>query len=262
MKLYATWRRGNEFRLKNKKQKENKKWSWLILLTILLISSELFVSLGEIFFSFSPSVKAATEEKKIFSFSDFDEKICDLNLPLSSFDNPTLVVYRRETLCFEKNFLSLEEKELDEKEREQKQLTYVIRQILTDTPMESMIESISQQEKIVAAFLVGIALKESGLGKHAPFQNGNDCFNYWGFKGKQNPTKSGYSCFDSPHQAVETVGARLQQLALEQNRNTPNKMIIWKCGNSCQGHSEKSVQKWISDVNIYFSKINQPQKPL
>jgi len=129
--------------------------------------------------------------------------------------------------------------------------------ILTGTPMENMIEPISEQNQTVAAFLVGIALKESQFGKHSPKLNGQDCYNYWGYRGiRQKMGTGGHTCFDSPEDAVETVAKRLNTL-VEQGRTTPQKMIIWKCGLSCASHSPQSVSKWISDVSIYFDKINQ-----
>ena len=118
-----------------------------------------------------------------------------------------------------------------------------------------MIKPISKQNKIVAAFLVGIALKESGFGKHAPVLNGQNCYNYWGYRGKRTRMGTGgYTCFDSPEDAVETVGKRLQTLAIKQHRNTPQKMLIWKCGNSCASHNPASVTKWVNDVSIYFNQ--------
>ena len=132
-----------------------------------------------------------------------------------------------------------------------------IARILIGTPMEKMIESISKQDKTVAAFLVGIALKESGLGKHVPVLNGQDCYNYWGYRGKRSRMGTGgHTCFNSPEDAVETVGKRIHTLAIKQKRNTPQKMLIWKCGSSCATHSPAGVAKWVSDVSIYFNQIN------
>ncbi len=137
------------------------------------------------------------------------------------------------------------------------ELEDTIARILMGTPMEKMIKPISKQDKLVAAFLVGIALKESGLGKHAPVFNGKDCYNYWGYRGKRSKMGTGgHTCFDSPEDAIETVGKRLATLALEQNRNTPQKMLVWKCGNSCSKHNPAGVTKWVKDVSIYFDQIN------
>lgn len=132
-----------------------------------------------------------------------------------------------------------------------------IASVLVGTPMEQMIEPISKQNKTVAAFLVGIALKESGFGKHVPILNGQDCYNYWGYRGKRaRMGTGGHTCFNSPEDAVETVGKRLHTLAIKQKRNTPKKMLIWKCGNSCSTHSPAGIAKWVSDVSIHFNQIN------
>ena len=72
----------------------------------------------------------------------------------------------------------------------------------------------------------------------------------------RSSTGGSYSCFSSPEQAVEVVGKRLKKLAIDQQRNTPEKMIVWKCGNSCVGHDPAGVAKWIQDVSANFNKIN------
>ena len=129
--------------------------------------------------------------------------------------------------------------------------------ILSGTPMENMIEPISKQDRTIAAFLVGIALKESQLGKHSPKLHGQDCYNYWGYRGKRTKMGTGgHTCFDNPEDAVNTVSKRLKTLVFKQHRTTPQKMLIWKCGNSCATHSPNSVAKWVADVSIYFNKLN------
>ncbi len=114
---------------------------------------------------------------------------------------------------------------------------------------------IAKQNKKTAAFLVAIAKKESNWGKFAPQKNGRDCYNYWGYRGKENPTISGFSCFDSPEQAVEIVGSRLTKLIEQEKIDTPREMIVWKCGSNCEAHKAYSVNKWIRDVDFYFNKI-------
>ena len=129
--------------------------------------------------------------------------------------------------------------------------------ILVGTPMENMIEPISQQDKIIAAFLVGIALKESQLGRHSPKFQGQECYNYWGYRGRSaRKGTNGYSCFNSPEEAISVISKRLNTFVFKQHRNTPQKMLIWKCGNSCATHSPASVAKWVADVSIYFNKLN------
>ena len=194
------------------------------------------------------------ELKRISNASLMQEIICQKQKETFSPVNPALNDYRLKTLCQDKLNLSKQpEIAVKEKEAWQKQ----VEEILLNTPMVNMKEAIIQQKKVVAAFLVGIALKESHFGRHTPRKNGKSCFNYWGYKGGQNPTKGGYSCFSSPTEAVKIVGKRLEKLAIKQKRNTPQKMIIWKCGSSCASHSPQGVSKWISDVSINFNRINQ-----
>lgn len=122
-------------------------------------------------------------------------------------------------------------------------------------PIEVMLPYIARCDLSVASFLIAIAKKESDWGEHAPRKANRDCYNYWGYRGTYNQTDSGYSCFDSPQQAIETVGNRIQAL-IKKKIDTPQKMIIWKCGSSCDGHDPMGVKKWISDVALYYDKLN------
>lgn len=127
--------------------------------------------------------------------------------------------------------------------------------ITKGTPMEKMTKSISERNKAVAAFMIGIAMKESKFGLYSPKKkNGADCYNYWGYRGKENPTVNGYSCFDSPEHAVKVVGDRIENL-VNKGVKTPAQMVVWKCGSSCAGHSPESVAKWIKDVSIHYYDI-------
>ena len=121
-------------------------------------------------------------------------------------------------------------------------------------PLEEMVSSIGKQNKEVAKYLVAIAKKESAWGKNSPEKDGRDCYNYWGYRGAYNQTESGYSCFDNPGQAVRIVGRRIGEL-LKQNIKTPEDMIVWKCGRTCDGHGDANVQKWIDDVGYYYYKL-------
>jgi len=129
-----------------------------------------------------------------------------------------------------------------------------INKMISDQPIKKMVPYIVQQDKITAAYLVAIAKKESNWGKYSPKKDGRDCYNYWGYRGQENTTLSGYSCFDSPEQAVEVVGGRIAEL-VSQNIDTPKEMVVWKCGSTCAGHESYSVKKWITDVNFYYQKI-------
>lgn len=128
------------------------------------------------------------------------------------------------------------------------------RNILSGYPMEEMVPALARQNKDVAAFLIGIAKKESNWGVHTPKKDGRECYNFWGFKGGYKLTPDGYSCFDSPEQAVDMVGARIQDL-IAKKIDTPARMVVWKCGSTCKGHDPVAVAKWISDVSIYYYRL-------
>ncbi len=125
--------------------------------------------------------------------------------------------------------------------------------ILKGTPMEEMAPIIAKKDRTVAAFLVGIAMKESGFGKHVPVLNGKNCYNYWGYRGiRAKMGTGGHTCFDSPQDAVDTVGGRLERL-VKTDVDTPEEMVLWKCGSAC--NEDANAGKWINDVNINFSKL-------
>ncbi len=127
-------------------------------------------------------------------------------------------------------------------------------EMLAGFPMEKMIPALNGRSPEVAAYLIAIAKKESDWGAHSPKKAGKECHNYWGYKGGYHQTASGYSCFDSPEQAIAVVGDRLESL-LDKGINTPEKMLVWKCGASCAGHDPDGVRKWISDVKSYHNKL-------
>lgn len=131
-----------------------------------------------------------------------------------------------------------------------------IKEMVKGYPIEQMVPYILEKDNMTAAFLVSIAKKESNWGKRVPVLNGEDCFNYWGYRGiRDRMGTGGHTCFDSPEDAVDTVGKRIETLIRKYELTTPADMIIWKCGSSCAGHSDTGVRKWISDVELYFSKI-------
>lgn len=128
--------------------------------------------------------------------------------------------------------------------------------ILVGYPMDAMVPDIAKQDRKVAAFLIGIAKKESDWGKHVPKKSGQDCYNYWGYKGQAgNGSALGYACFATLEEAVATVGGRLNHFVYDTKRDTPEKMLIWKCGNSCVGHSPEGVRSWVGSVSMYYQKI-------
>lgn len=125
-------------------------------------------------------------------------------------------------------------------------------------PIERMAGILARKDRDVAAFMVAIAKKESNWGKRKPVLNGQDCYNYWGYRGKSEKMgSSGHTCFDSPRQAISVVSKRIDELINTYGRDTARKMIVWKCGYSCAGHSDESVRKWISDVDFYLRKVSE-----
>ncbi|OGI26250.1 MAG: hypothetical protein A3J76_01565 [Candidatus Moranbacteria bacterium RBG_13_45_13] len=149
------------------------------------------------------------------------------------------------------------QKELAKREsgEDRNELKEDVADIVKNTPMAAMTDAISQKPRPVAAFIVGIAMKESKFGVYSPKKGGRDCYNYWGFKGGGTTVAGGYTCFASPEQAVDAVGGKIEKMVAKGVR-TPAQAISWKCGSSCAGHGEANVRKWISDVAINFYKIN------
>lgn len=143
------------------------------------------------------------------------------------------------------------------KERLEEAFENEVRSLVAGYPIEVMAPYIAKQDRNVAAFLVGIAKKESDWGRHVPTRGGQDCYNYWGYKGAGSLGSSmGYGCFSDPEEAIDVVGARLYTLVVEKKNTTPNDMVIWKCGSrSCAGHEPGSVVKWIRDVDVYYSRL-------
>jgi len=130
-----------------------------------------------------------------------------------------------------------------------------INKMVSGYPIEEMSPYISEQDRTTAAFLVAIAKKESNWGKISPQKNGKTCYNYWGYRGTYNQTDSGYSCFDSPQQAISVVGKRIGEL-IDKKIDSPKKMVVaWKCGFDCSTHSFFSVKKWEWDVGFYFDRV-------
>lgn len=131
-----------------------------------------------------------------------------------------------------------------------------VREMVKGHPIEEMLPYIFTKDRVTAAFLIGIAKKESNWGKRRPVLDGQDCFNYWGYRGQRRLMGSGgHTCFNSREDAVDTVAKRLETLIHSERLNTPAKLIVWKCGMSCEGHGRESVQKWISDVDAYYSEM-------
>lgn len=146
-----------------------------------------------------------------------------------------------------------------EKANDKKYLESEIRQMVKGYPIEKMAPYIAEKDRTVAAFIVGIAKKESAWGKRVPVLNGQDCYNYWGYRQKRVLMGTGgHTCFNSPKDAVDTVAKRIETLVEEHGKDTPAKMVdTWKCGTSCEG--DKGAGKWISDVTTYFNEIKEEE---
>jgi len=127
-------------------------------------------------------------------------------------------------------------------------------EMLVGYPIEQMIPSIRKQDENIAGLLVAIAKKESDWGKYSPSIAGQDCFNYWGLKGRGRTVGSGYRCFNSPDEAVQAVSDKIGAFVAK-GMDTPAKLVVWKCGSSCASHDPKDVQRWVGDINKYLQLI-------
>lgn len=139
------------------------------------------------------------------------------------------------------------------------ELTQEIQSLTEGFPMAVMAESIARYDREIAGLIVGIGKKESNWGKRTPKLNGEECFNFWGYRGigTRGFTPDGYGCWEKPEEAVKTIGDRLAKLREVRESAEPARMIVWKCGSTCAGHSDESVRKWIADVNFYYREIAQ-----
>ncbi len=200
------------------------------------------------------------KEKRILNQKKKKEQTIDFQQQIQP---KVLGVYSEEIDFSEKNKNLQSEEEfvtrvadyLQEKEKEK--LEKKIKKMVKGYPIEEMLPYIMTKDRTTIAFLIGIAKKESNWGKRVPVLNGSDCYNYWGYRGKRRLMGSGgHTCFNSRKDAVDTVAKRIHYLVKNKKLNTPSKMVIWKCGNACHKHSRYSVNKWISDVGIYFNQLN------
>jgi hypothetical protein len=157
----------------------------------------------------------------------------------------------KEGIYFESILNDLIESKKDESEEK-------IREMVKGYPIEEMVPYIAEQDPIVAAFLVSIARKESLWGRRVPVLDGQDCYNYWGYRGiRKLMGTGGHTCFNSRKDAVDTVAKRIAFLVSNKKLDTPAKMVIWKCGSNCAATGgQAAANKWIADVNYYFKKFN------
>jgi hypothetical protein len=133
-----------------------------------------------------------------------------------------------------------------------------IMEMVKGHPIEKMVSEIAKKDRKIAALIVAIARKESNWGKRVPVLNGQDCYNYWGYRGiRDRMGTGGHTCFDSPKDAVDTVAKRIEFLVSNEKLNTPAKMVVWKCGYDCSWDNPTAVKKWVNDVDYYFKKLDK-----
>lgn len=158
-----------------------------------------------------------------------------------------------ENLLAEKNIVKQKNPQEIEKELLKKDLNVLAK----GYPIEAMIPYIATKDRKTAAYLIGIAKKESNWGRRKPVLEGQDCYNYWGFRLKQERMGSGgHTCFDTPKEAVNVVAARISEIIERNEAESAKNMIVWKCGSNCAvTGGQLAANKWIADVDIYAKKV-------
>jgi hypothetical protein len=222
-----------------------------------------FTALSFTFFSAFPAlpnempldVKAEPAVEVVEETKPPSEEICDFKKDIRGIQEAIGETPEQEELQCGKEVQT--EIVIDTQSADELAIEVTIEEIASGHPLQEMAPSIARFDKSVAGLLVGIAKKESNWGKHSPSKGGEDCFNYWGYKGSGGRgTAMGYACFSTREEAVETVGNRLVRLVEARSSSAPSSLVTsWKCGNSCATHSKESVSKWISDVQQYYSQI-------
>lgn len=124
-------------------------------------------------------------------------------------------------------------------------------------PIQLMIPYIVEKDRKTAAYLVGIAKKESNWGKRKPVLNGEDCYNYWGFRAKRERMGSGgHTCFDTPKEAVDVISKRIDQIIERNDVESAQDLLVWKCGSDCSvTGGQAAADKWAVDVDMYAKEI-------
>lgn len=147
--------------------------------------------------------------------------------------------------------------QIESQYQKESDLSERIEKMVAGYPIEKMIPSIIKQDELVAAFLISIAKKESNWGKRVPTLDGEDCYNYWGYRGiRERMGTGGHTCFDSREDAVKTVSKRLKNIIEKEGIQTPEEMVrVWKCGYDCSWDDPEAVRKWIADVREYFDEL-------
>lgn len=154
--------------------------------------------------------------------------------------------------------VTLHESCVEEIQTSKAQQSYSIHftEVLKGHPMEVMADALALEDPTVASFMVGIAKQESNWGKRSPWKAGEDCYNYWGYKTSGSRGQAlGHACFGSPEEAVQTVAKRIHYFVYDTGRTTASRLLVWKCGNSCAGHSPEGVARWVGTVDTYSQKV-------
>ena len=147
----------------------------------------------------------------------------------------------------------------EEKNVQEKTLEELAYETVKGHPIEKMLPYILEQDPEVAKYFIAISKQESGFGEHVPVLNGQDCYNYLGYRGKRKLMGTGgHTCFNSRKDAVETISKRIKTLIHDQDQNTARKLVgTWKCGSKdCAGHSKESVDRWVGTVGSTYDRLS------
>ncbi len=175
-------------------------------------------------------------------------EVADLYIEAEKKDNEWTIETEEEYLVTMADYLRTEaDKDFDARAME----------LVAGYPIEKMMPHILEKDRQVASFYIAIAKKESNWGKRVPTLDGEDCYNYLGYRGqRERMGTGGHTCFDSPKDAVDTISKRLSELIDTYNRDTPEEMVVWKCGSNCNvTGGQAAANKWISDVSMYLEKL-------
>ena len=239
-----------------------------VLFGLLLVSIACFVLvLPEAQAATQPGIDHQNEDKKEFSLEDFEEQfslrtqtkdLCAWERELGFFLSKEKGTEKTEMIdCTDRLYAEPLGEMKPEYQSGDAQLAREISELTQGFPIEVMTQAIARYDREIAGLIVGIGKKESNWGKRTPKLQGEECYNFWGYRGigTRGFTPDGYGCWDKPEEAVKTIGDRLTKLREIRLSAEPARMIVWKCGNSCAGHSDESVRKWIADVDFYFQEI-------
>jgi hypothetical protein len=160
--------------------------------------------------------------------------------------------YKNLAVAPKKYFVAAKPRDM-RKENLKKDISFLVK----GHPIEMMIPFIAEKDRKVAAYLVGIAKKESNWGEKRPVLAGQDCYNYWGFRAKWDRMGSGgHTCFDSPGEAVAVVSKRIAEIIDRNDVESAKDMLVWKCGSDCSvTGGQAAADKWADDVDLYAEKL-------